>query len=96
MDKTKDAEGNLHNKGEAAESSFLAVLTANNLHFYVAEGSRVCSGKPESRQVEQSKSAARCRSKQTRKALLKKTTTKKQLFAISGRFVLRTTGFHRH
>lgn len=38
MDKTKDAEGNLHNKGEAAESSFLAVLTANNLHFYVAEG----------------------------------------------------------
>lgn len=69
MDKTKDAEGNLHNKGEAAESSFLAILTANNLHFYVAERSRVCSGKPESQQVEQSESAAPCRSKQTRKAL---------------------------
>lgn len=72
MDKTKDAEGNLHNKGEAEESGFLAIVTANYLHFYAAERSRVCSGKPESqRQVEQSKSAAPCRSKQTRKALFK-------------------------
>lgn len=37
MDKTKGAEGNLHNKREAAESSFCGILTANNGRFCVAE-----------------------------------------------------------
>lgn len=71
MDKTKGAEGNLHNKREAAKSSFSAILTANNLHFYVARA------KQESRQVGQSESAASCRSEETWGALfttpLKKT-----------------------
>lgn len=45
MDKTKGAEGNLHNKREAADSTFYGTLTAKNGRFCVAGWSSVCSRK---------------------------------------------------
>lgn len=43
MDKTKGAQGNLHNKREAAKSSFRGTLTAKSGRFCVAECGLVCS-----------------------------------------------------
>lgn len=80
MDKTKGAEGNLHNKREAAESSFLWHIHGKRWPFPRRRANVGLQREECRRQVEQRESAASRRSKQGKLYLpsLKRKKTKKQ------------------